>query len=272
MEKTRRLGKGKLCELFGEQALPIDEFMRSVGLERSSKESWENNTDPQLTSILSAYSNGINDYVQGISLMGEEPQTAKLLPPEFLVFGVTKETFEPWTPADCLLTIRIIQFHLTWNWASDLQREAMKHKHPDLEALAEEIMPFTGDLLHDMITIVADDDLKKFNMYSEESLTDKYRAARDHVKSAEPPRDKSTKKISPELQDYLSMKESLLGSDTPILGDNKASNNFVVHGDHTETGLPLFASDPHLANMIPASWLLYTLEFQDGSNRVLSGG
>jgi len=73
MEKTRRLGKGKLCELFGEQALPIDEFMRSVGLERSSKESWENNTDPQLTSILTAYSNGINDYVQGISLMGEEP-------------------------------------------------------------------------------------------------------------------------------------------------------------------------------------------------------
>ncbi len=73
MEKTRRLGKGKLCELFGDQALPIDEFMRSVGLERSSKESWESNTDAHLSSVLNAYSNGINDYVQGISLMGEEP-------------------------------------------------------------------------------------------------------------------------------------------------------------------------------------------------------
>jgi penicillin G amidase len=108
MEKTRRLGKGKLSELFGELALPIDEFMRNVGLERSSKETWDINKDELLAKVLTAYSNGVNDYVQGVSLMGEEPRTARLLPPEFLVFGVNKQNFEAWTPVDCLLTIRII--------------------------------------------------------------------------------------------------------------------------------------------------------------------
>ena len=36
MEKTRRLGKGALSELFGPASLPIDEFMRHAGLFRAS--------------------------------------------------------------------------------------------------------------------------------------------------------------------------------------------------------------------------------------------
>lgn len=47
------------------------------------------------------------------------------------------------------------------------------------------------------------------------------------------------------------------------------SDNWVVHGDHTETGMPLFASDPHLDCSIPSAWLLYSLEWPDG--KVLSG-
>lgn len=33
--------------------------------------------------------------------------------------------------------------------------------------------------------------------------------------------------------------------------------------------MPLFASDPHLANVIPNHWILYNLEFDDG--RIISG-
>lgn len=148
----------------------------------------------------------------------------------------------------------------------------MRQKHPDLEALIEEIMPFTGDLLHDHVTIVEDDDLKQFNMFSEESLVEKYRKATDHVRSASPPKEEGKTKVSSHLKEYLDMKESLLGADRSLLGEQAASNNFVVHGDHTETGMPLFASDPHLANMIPSAWLLYSLEFTDGSGHRISGG
>ena len=47
-----------------------------------------------------------------------------------------------------------------------------------------------------------------------------------------------------------------------------SSNHFVVHGDYTETGMPLFASDPHLKNAIPSSWMLYNLKLNDGSQSV----
>ena len=37
MEKTRRMGNGRLSELFGKDSLLIDEFMRYVGLGRISR-------------------------------------------------------------------------------------------------------------------------------------------------------------------------------------------------------------------------------------------
>jgi len=46
-----------------------------------------------------------------------------------------------------------------------------------------------------------------------------------------------------------------MGLDTPLLGDNMASNNWAVHGDHTENGSPLLANDPHLQTTIPANWV-----------------
>ena len=32
------------------------------------------------------------------------------------------------------------------------------------------------------------------------------------------------------------------------------SNNWVISGDHTDTGLPLLANDPHLGIQMPAIW------------------
>ena len=49
-----------------------------------------------------------------------------------------------------------------------------------------------------------------------------------------------------------------------------SSNNWVVHGDHTVTGMPILASDPHLQNNLPSSWLLYSLELEGG--KTLNGG
>ena len=48
----------------------------------------------------------------------------------------------------------------------------MRQAHPDLEALLQEIMPFTTDKLEDVVPIIDDDDLKKYGMYSEELLVD----------------------------------------------------------------------------------------------------
>lgn len=38
------------------------------------------------------------------------------------------------------------------------------------------------------------------------------------------------------------------------MDDQMASNNWVIHGNHTSTGLPMLASDPHLSTDMPAFW------------------
>ena len=69
MEKQRRVGKGTLSELFGKEGLAIDKFMRSVGLYKGAKDAWEaENFDKDTAEAFQAFSDGVNDYVQGISL------------------------------------------------------------------------------------------------------------------------------------------------------------------------------------------------------------
>ena len=167
--------------------------------------------------------------------------------------------------------VRLISYHLTWNWTAEIQREAARMSHPDLANLFEEIMPFTSDLMFKTIPVVDDDDLKEWGQYSEESLVDRYRKSADKIKEASPPLPEGFEsKISPDLKEYIEKRDGLFSSDSPLLGEQMASNNWVVHGNHTETGMPLFASDPHLNNGIPSAWLLYNLRLPNG--KILAGG
>ena len=266
MEKMRRMGTGTLSELFGKDALLIDEFMRYVGLAHISRAVIDLGNMPEKEMrYLSAFADGVNDYVQGVSLFDEE-KTARLLPPEFYVFGITKENFKPWTPADSILTIKLMSLNVCWNWAADLQREAFRQSHPDLAALLEEVMPFSTDYLYDMVPIVDDEDLKANDSYSDELLVDKYRRASETVKKASPPLSEShqEKQISQKLADYLKNRDQLLGGDVPLFGHQMASDNWVIHGNHTETGMPLFANDPQLASNLPIPWILWNLKLSDG--------
>ena len=73
--------------------------------------------------------------------MGED-QTAYTLPPEFHVLGITE--VEPWTPIDSLSLMRVINFHLSWNWAQDLLREILGDlEEGELKDIVEELLPFT---------------------------------------------------------------------------------------------------------------------------------
>ncbi len=45
-----------------------------------------------------------------------------------------------------------------------------------------------------------------------------------------------------------------------LTGTEQGSNNWVIHGSRTETGLPMLANDPHLATSIPAIWYLAELQ------------
>jgi penicillin G amidase len=60
-----------------------------------------------------------------------------------------------------------------------------------------------------------------------------------------------------------------------VLGtqDSEASNNWVVHGNYTDTGLPILCGDPHLGTKIPAFWQLQEVSFRfNGEEMHLIGG
>ena len=160
MHRSRMMASGRLSELFGKMAHPIDEFLRLAGVREYSQKTWDAGLDPEFAAILQSYSDGINDYVAGVSLFPSEQQTDHLLPPEFLAYGYSASDWEPWTPVDSLCVLRLMSLHLTWSWQSDLFREVLRMVHPDVGALVEELFPFTGDMLSHDVSIVKNEDLE----------------------------------------------------------------------------------------------------------------
>ena len=72
-----------------------------------------------------AYADGINDFVHGVSLIGAD-STGMILPPEFMVFGINKETWVKWHPTDSLAIGRMTALRFDGNWFHDLFKETLR--------------------------------------------------------------------------------------------------------------------------------------------------
>ena len=86
MHRSRTFASGRLSEIFGEKTLDMDKFSLIIGFRKAAQDTWD---DPDLLSdqsrkIFEAYSNGINDYLDGVGFFKSDA-TAYLLPPEFIV-------------------------------------------------------------------------------------------------------------------------------------------------------------------------------------------
>ncbi|EGR31981.1 penicillin amidase family protein, putative [Ichthyophthirius multifiliis] len=84
MHFKRKVFEGKLSELAGSKTLDMDILLRSLKLEKNAQKKFENSSQ-KIKDILQCYSNGINDYVDSLSI----------LPIEFLL---TDEKFHKWEP------------------------------------------------------------------------------------------------------------------------------------------------------------------------------
>lgn len=63
-----------------------------------------------------------------------------------------------------------------------------------------------------MVPVVDDEDLKKHGHFSDESLIKRYREAKEHVKTAHPPKNSERKpqEISSKVKDYIEEREKNL--------------------------------------------------------------
>jgi len=137
MDLLRRYGAGRLAEILGSDALPIDRLMRTVGIHHIA-DSLLQTVSEQTLRILEAYSRGVNACME---------ESAGRLPIEF---DLLQYEPEPWTPHHSLLLSRLMGWELALSWWVDLTMNALQSRlgeerarelFPDYPADAPRILP-----------------------------------------------------------------------------------------------------------------------------------
>lgn len=115
MEFNRRLGSGRLSELFGSVALETDRFCRRLGLHRSAAAEV-----PLLSEhnkrVLNSYSQGVNAFIE---------QNANKLSVEFTLLRCKPA---PWQPADTIQWAKMMGWNLGGNWETEIIRARLVAK------------------------------------------------------------------------------------------------------------------------------------------------
>jgi penicillin amidase len=117
MELQRRAGQGRLAEVLGASALPIDKFTRTLGIYRLA-EAGESAFDTDTKSALDAYVAGINAFLA---------TRDSTLPPEFVALRYKPD---PWRVADVLVWGRLEALQLSYNWRDELLRARVAETVP----------------------------------------------------------------------------------------------------------------------------------------------
>ncbi|HUS86746.1 MAG TPA: penicillin acylase family protein [Bacteroidales bacterium] len=102
MDLIRRATTGRLSEIFGEDYVNTDLFLRALRIPQKSKMIIENSESDMLACV-SAYVDGVNHYIES---------AGKKLPPEFRILGYKPD---PWTMEDCANIIGYMGWDLAKN-------------------------------------------------------------------------------------------------------------------------------------------------------------
>lgn len=116
MEFWRRIGSGRLSEVFGEATLGTDRFVRTQGWNRIAQQEVEL-MDDDSRAILQAYADGVNAYISAHDRLGLE----------FALLGLqgVRYTPEPWTIVNTLTWAKAMAWDLSANMDSELERVAL---------------------------------------------------------------------------------------------------------------------------------------------------
>ncbi len=115
MELNRRIGSGRLAEIFGEVALEADRFMRRLGMHRAAASGVEK-LPPHSGRMLNAYTRGVNAFING---------HLHNLPLEFTLLRLKPD---PWQVADILQWGKMMGWNLGGNWETEIIRSLLVAK------------------------------------------------------------------------------------------------------------------------------------------------
>lgn len=107
MDFLRRVGRGRLSEMFGRRTLEQDIFLRAMRFDSISS-ALARHISPDSRAVLQAYTDGVNEY-----LTTHEGRIAA-------EFDALEYQLEPWRVEDCLLVLRLWAWELNSTFTADL--------------------------------------------------------------------------------------------------------------------------------------------------------
>jgi penicillin amidase len=228
MEFWRRIGAGRLAELFGDEVRGTDMYLRTIGIAHIAEQEYELYEDTYRR-ILEAYAAGVNAYI-----LNKKPPELGIEFALLKLMGVTFE-IEPWTPVNSLTWVKV----MSQNLASNMDAELInidRIRAVGLDMASDFYIPY----LDGMPYIISDEEMgyTELNRHS----------------AAMPPLSVET-----EVHSMLYDTNLVGGFDSSqglVFGKGKGigSNNWVISGSRTSTGSPILANDIHLSVDMPSIW------------------
>ena len=259
MDFLRRVASGTLGELVGAPGLGSDIQLRTLGLRRAAWATYAALDGPEL-GWLKAYSDGVNHWL-----------ATNPLPPEYGALELSRA--EPWTGVDSLVIGKLLAFQLSFD--QSLSAIGNTVRIGTYQAVGDAVgFDGTALFLQDLNPSIPVDGRVSIPDFFErigiivpgaeqaggKNEGDVRLAALDADRTAV----EEVARIDSQLvalgQRYLERVQGL-----PFLGENLdlGSNWWAVSGEHTESGYPLFANDPHLGLTSPPIFMSENLVIRD---------
>jgi penicillin amidase len=218
MDLQRRQMRGELSAIVGEATLDSDHFHTQMDFAAAADVTWDRISQTEAAPLVEAYCDGVN-----------RARADLPLPVEFQLLGAEPD---PWQPTDVILAEKQISWGLTGSFRT-LRRETLAAEI-DREA-AEQLHPNRLD--HDAAILGHENATDGFSPQGRVAAREAIENPRQEIENPRP--------LDPELESIFAGVEP-----PPWVG----SNSWAVAGQHTESGEPIMANDPHLTLMAPPVW------------------
>ena len=253
MDFRRHVTSGRLSELFGKATLDNDKAIRTMG--------WRKVAEQELPDARASTRRYLDAYAKGVNAWLEANPNASDRSLEYSVLKVQNGSYqpEPWTALDSVAWLKAMAWDLRSNMEDEIDRALALAKLP--RARVEQLYPdYPYDSHMPIVTqgTIADDRFDQRDRLPARD-TDRHCATRDH-------RHHSTRRTTPRgitprgqgaaraLAQAAKTLDAVPGMMSTADREGIGSNSWVVSGEHTASGKPLLANDPHLSAQMPSVW------------------
>ena len=240
MDVRRHVTAGRLAELVGPAAVESDLTVRTLGWRRVAERELDL-LEPTTRSYLESYSEGVNAWLRGRAVTGMSVEYT------LLALGGLDYKPQQWTPVDSLAWLKAMAWDLRGNMADEVARTRLAvDRTPEQVDELYPRYPYSRNA-----PVLPDDATPAAGPADAPRPATAWGVGEDAGTTAAPVRAASEDELTPleAVREHLASVPALLGT-----GDGLGSNAWAVSGEHTVSGEPLLANDPHLGVSQPAVW------------------